>query len=297
MKAINYIFLFTILILYSCKKDTTPPDLLINNSSTDWVLQEYNNIPSISATDNNDGNITNRVTIEHNIDLYTKRILSADSTYYILQEEYKTVNASEGYVGKSGVYNINYSVTDESGNSTRQNISITVKNSIEYLCKTITNSNITYKCKREKIDGSIDIGGLYTSTEYYPSYNYSDNINTLLQANNIINNKANVIKISNILGLKISIFFDTLNNIIIPKQYIIANENSIYPVENIEHLYKIQQNGTCNYNSTSFFLTYEIERYNNTIDSNYDIEFPEGSGKLWILEGKATYKETFDSMN
>ena len=297
MKAINYIFLFTILILYSCKKDTTPPDLLINNSSTDWVLQEYNNIPSISATDNNDGNITNRVTIEHNIDLYTKRILSADSTYYILQEEYKTVNASEGYVGKSGVYNINYSVTDESGNSTRQNISITVKNSIEYLCKTINNSNITYKCKREKIDGSIDIGGLYTSTEYYPSYNYSDNINTLLQANNIINNKANVIKISNILGLKISIFFDTLNNIIIPKQYIIANENSIYPVENIEHLYKIQQNGTCNYNSTSFFLTYEIERYNNTIDSNYDIEFPEGSGKLWILEGKATYKETFDSMN
>jgi len=177
---------------------------------------------------------------------------------------------------------------------------VSIKNSLETLCS-IQNGTVNCKVKREKIDGSEDIGGLYmynyTDVIYFPTYDYDMNISTSVKIDNSINNCINILSLGNITGLKIKTYFGLNNTISFPEQTLIAKEpaDTTNP-EMYDFVYIIKQNGICEYDSLSFFITYEVKRYKG-VSSNYDIEFPTGSEMYWQLNAKATYKETFSIEN
>lgn len=79
-------------------KDDIPPELVIN-SNDDITISMYSNFtaPSATATDNYNGDLTDKIIVDSNVDTNT-----------------------------SGTYKVSYTVEDLSGNSTSKDISVTV---------------------------------------------------------------------------------------------------------------------------------------------------------------------------
>ena len=294
------IFIIALIVIsFSCnKKDENAPNISVDaNNIYKWTLQEYYKIPVLTADDDENGNITSDIVFSHDIEFYTNKELSTDSTHYVLSN--KLTNASEGYVGKAGDYTIAYTVSDNAGNTSTRNIVISVNNSMDYMSKNASNTIIEYESKREKIEGTLDIGGIYDipNNNYYPEYDYSDSIKINLYTNDFVNNKMRIIKLAHITGLILDFFADTsTNSISFPEQWYIGEENdtSLQSYEKIEYLYILKQNGNSGFITNGLYITYEIEKYKKTDASNYDIEF---TSEYWLLEKTATYKETYLNPN
>ena len=287
---ISLVLLFNI----ACKKkDKTNPIIATNENTLNWTLQDYYKIPTATANDNENGDISSDITINHDIMVfYGEKSLSADNTHYILSNKLNNVN--EGYIGKAGSYTVIYTVSDNAGNTSEKNIIVNVKNSMEHMSRSGTGIYIDYKNKREKTEGNLGIGGIYSIGNYEEEYDYTANIIIGLETDDTINNLMYISKVANITGLKLAIYFDSLNTITLPTQMMIANECVDTSLVNYEDfLYIISQNGTCQYDSTSFFITYQVERYRECDYPDFDYEWPNGSGYYWNFDIKATYKETY----
>jgi hypothetical protein len=297
METLNKILFFIVLIAISfgcSKKDENAPDISVDaNNNYKWTLQEYYKIPVVFANDDENGDITSDIVFNHDIEFYANIELSSDSTHYVLSN--KLTNASEGYVGKAGDYTITYTVSDNAGNTSTRNIVVSIKNSMDYMSMDSIGTNIEYQSKREKIEGLLDIGGIYDipNNIYQPEYDFSDSITINLYTNSIINNKMSIPNIAEISGLRLDFFADTsINSISFPEQWATGEENdtSLQSYEKTEYLYILRQNGGSEFITDGLYIIYEIERYKRSDSFDYDYEF---DGSFWKFDRKATYKETY----
>lgn len=97
-------------------KDTTKPELKINGEKEIYVgVNQAYNIPSATAKDNLDGDISDQIKIKSNLDL-----------------------------SKAGIYEINYTVIDENKNETSDKIIVHVEEKNAYIEVSITNQKLNY---------------------------------------------------------------------------------------------------------------------------------------------------------
>lgn len=291
-----------IVLFSSCKKDATAPRIFFEGdteTSQTWVLQEYYTLPTATASDNVDGDITSSITISNDLTFYDER--EEASGVYIFPGK-KVKDGKEGFVGRDGNYTITYSATDAAGNKGSKSISVAVKNSMVAWTATASGNRISYQTRREKIEGNLDIGGvykIYTShpedSYYHPTYDFDAGVTTDLRADRNTNYRVKITKLANITGCSINFDFNRFSNdITLPTQYVIGSENTdLTTTEKTDFMYIVTENGDCNFGIFQFYITYQIERYKEADVSDYDYEFPESSGDYWEFDRKSTYKETF----
>lgn len=96
--------------------DTTPPELVVDSEKELHIPEksEYT-MPKYKAIDTVDGNITDKVKVDSNLDL-----------------------------DNEGVYEINYSITDSSGNKSEDKITIYVEGKNAYITVSIANQRLDY---------------------------------------------------------------------------------------------------------------------------------------------------------
>jgi len=293
---ISFIVLFS-----SCNKDDTAPRIFFEGdteTSQTWVLQEYYTLPTATASDNVDGDITTSIVITNNLTFYNDREVDADGTYTFPTGS-KVTDGVKGFVGRDGNYTITYSATDAAGNTGTKSISVAVKNSMLAWTETTSGNRISYQTKREKIEGNLDIGGVYKIYEshpsdsyYHPTYDFDEGVTTDLRADRNINYKVKITKLANITGLSVDFVFNRFSNeISIPTQMVTGEENTDLSTNTkTSFMYIVTENGDCSYGVFQFTITYQIERYYLSDVSDYDYEF---EGEYWKFDRKATYKETF----
>ena len=298
---ISFIVLFS-----SCKKDDTAPRIFFKGNaetSQTWVLQEYYTLPTATASDNVDGDLTTSIVITNDLTFYNDRVVAADGTY-IFPNGSKVKDGTEGFVGRGGNYTITYSATDAAGNTGTKSISIAVKNSMQAWTETASGTRISYQTKREKIEGNLDIGGIYKiysshpeDSYHHPTYNFDEGVTTDLRTDRNTNYKVKISKLGNISGLSVDFIFNQYSNEIsiptimdIGKEY--ENLSATLPTE---FMYIVTGNGDCAYGIFQFYITYQIERYKESTAADYDYEFggTVENPRYWKHERQATYKETF----
>ena len=289
-----------IVLFYSCSKDDTPPRIFFEGdteTSQTWVLQEYYTLPTATASDNVDGDITSSIVITNDLTFYNDREVASDGTYTFPTGS-KVTDGVEGFVGRDGNYTITYSATDAEGNVGKKSISIAVKNSMLAWTETASGTRISYQTRREKLEGNLDIGGVYkiysdpNDSYYHPTYDFDEGITTDLRADRNTNYKVKITKLANVSGLSVDFVFNRFSNeISIPTQMVTGEENTdLSSTAKTEFMYIVTENGDCNYGIFQFYITYQVERYALSDNTNYDYEF---EGKYWLFDRKATYKETF----
>lgn len=122
-------------------EDTQKPVLIINSEKEIHVgVGQVYNIPSASATDNYDGDITNKIEIKSDLNLNEK-----------------------------GVYSVNYSVSDSSGNETKDKIIINVEEKNAYIDVSISEQRLNYYEYGKLILSSDIVTGVNNGT---PTGNY-----------------------------------------------------------------------------------------------------------------------------
>ena len=122
-------------------EDTQKPVLIINSEKEIHVgVGQVYNIPSASATDNYDGDITNKIEIKSDLNLNEK-----------------------------GVYSVNYSVSDSSGNETTDKITINVEEKNAYIDVSISEQRLNYYEYGKLILSSDIVTGVNNGT---PTGNY-----------------------------------------------------------------------------------------------------------------------------
>jgi len=292
---ISFIVLFS-----SCKKDDTAPRIFFDGdteTSQTWVLQEYYTLPTATASDNVDGDLTTSIVITNNLTFYNEREVASDDGTYVLSD--KVTAGVKGFVGKNGNYTITYSATDAAGNTGTKSISVAVKNSMVAWTETASGTRISYQTRREKIEGNLDIGGVYkiytshpADSYHHPTYDFNEGVTTDLRVDRNTNYKVKISRLANITGLSISFVFNRFSNeISIPTQMVTGDEyENKYATEKTEYMYIVTKNGDCAYGVFQFYITYQVARYKESTISDYAYEF---EGKYWKLDRKATYKETF----
>lgn len=126
----KYLFIKKKLIRNVYVKDLVSPELNINSDDHIYLyLNENFELPTFSANDNIDGDITDKVKVNSNID-----------------------------ITKIGKYNITYSVSDSSNNVTEKNIEVTVdeKQKLSYIKVSIAEQKLYYY-ERNKIVLSTNV--------------------------------------------------------------------------------------------------------------------------------------------
>ena len=122
-------------------EDTQKPVLIINSEKEIHVgVGKVYNIPSASATDNYDGDITNKIEIKSDLNLNEK-----------------------------GVYSVNYSVSDSSGNETKDKIIINVEEKNAYIDVSISEQRLNYYEYGKLVLSSDIVTGVNNGT---PTGNY-----------------------------------------------------------------------------------------------------------------------------
>lgn len=122
-------------------EDTQKPVLIINSEKEIHVgVGQVYNIPSASATDNFDGDITNKIEIKSDLNLNEK-----------------------------GVYSVNYSVSDSSGNETKDKIIINVEEKNAYIDVSISEQRLNYYEYGKLVLSSDIVTGVNNGT---PTGNY-----------------------------------------------------------------------------------------------------------------------------
>ena len=122
-------------------EDTQKPVLIINSEKEIHVgVGKVYNIPSASATDNYDGDITNNIEIKSDLNLNEK-----------------------------GVYSVNYSVSDSSGNETKDKIIINVEEKNAYIDVSISEQRLNYYEYGKLVLSSDIVTGVNNGT---PTGNY-----------------------------------------------------------------------------------------------------------------------------
>ena len=291
--------------IFGCKpKDDKAPQIFFSSdySKTQaWVLQEYYELPSATATDNVDGDISSSIKISNNLVFYKTREDSiAGQTVYKCSDKIK--NGTKGFVGKTGKYTITYNVTDEAGNTGSKSLSVNVENSLNNWAYTSGDVKINYLIKREYVTGDQRrIGGVYdetTQTDEYPFQGVDAKpITTSLSPHKSINYNIKISKLGNITGLGVYINFNRYSRVInFDDQTILAKElaktNGNLPYVTTPFLYIINQSpeGINEYNpeNKSFAITYQVERWKEDVNGPKEYE-----GKNYSQDRKCTYTETF----
>lgn len=122
-------------------EDTQKPVLIINSEKEIHIgVGQVYNIPSASATDNFDGDITNKIEIKSDLNLNEK-----------------------------GVYSVNYSVSDSSGNETKDKIIINVEEKNAYIDVSISEQRLNYYEYGKLVLSSDIVTGVNNGT---PTGNY-----------------------------------------------------------------------------------------------------------------------------
>ncbi len=122
-------------------EDTQKPVLIINSEKEIHIgVGQVYNIPSASATDNYDGDITNKIEIKSDLNLNEK-----------------------------GVYSVNYSVSDSSGNETKDKIIINVEEKNAYIDVSISEQRLNYYEYGKLVLSSDIVTGVNNGT---PTGNY-----------------------------------------------------------------------------------------------------------------------------
>ena len=120
-------------------KDTTVPILKINSSKDIYTVKNAEILyPDCTATDNYDGDISNKIKVNSNVDFT-----------------------------KIGVYQINYSVTDSSGNETKETINLHVEETKKAYIEVAIKKQKLYYYEFDKLVLESDVvTGLYDKTPY-----------------------------------------------------------------------------------------------------------------------------------
>lgn len=122
-------------------EDTQKPVLIINSEKEIHVgVGQVYNIPSASATDNYDGDITNKIEIKSDLNLNEK-----------------------------GIYSVNYSVSDSNGNETKDKIIINVEEKNAYIDVSISEQRLNYYEYGKLVLSSDIVTGVNNGT---PTGNY-----------------------------------------------------------------------------------------------------------------------------
>ena len=306
MKKYTFYSLILSLVIFasSCTKDDIAPRIYFDGeveTSQDWVLQEYYTLPNASASDNVDGDISDNITVSHDLTFYLDRNDSLDEdgnlASYTLSNKLK--NGMEGYIGRTGDYTITYAVSDAAGNPGSKSINVSITNSMLKWTETASGTNIEYTTKRVKTSSDPGfIGGVYKYTGavmdyYHPEYGFDENIDSKLRADRKYNYRVSITKLANITGLKVYFDFNRFNDQIdIPMQWVEADENIGASTPDKTHfLYSVVKNGECSYGIFQFKVEYQITRYKEQAAG--EIEHPSGSGIFWTYDRKGTYQELF----
>ncbi len=105
-------------------EDNTPPILTLSKNKIYLTKGEEFISPTYKAVDNYDGDVTNRVTVSHNIN-----------------------------VNKTGTYKAIYTVSDTNGNSVEEELEVVVEDEFDhtYIKVSIKKQKLTYYVKHEKV--------------------------------------------------------------------------------------------------------------------------------------------------
>lgn len=307
MKKISILSVVALVIFgsfFGCKpKDDKAPKIYFSSdveTSQDWVLQEYYTLPSATASDNVDGDLTGSISIANDLVFYELRSDSiAGQTVYVLENKIK--NGTEGYVGKAGKYAIVYSATDAAGNTGSKTLNVNVLNSLNSLAYNGNGDKITYKIERTYVGGTQQrIGGVYDqeAVTQKDEYEWIDEkpVTTTFSPDKKVNYKLKISKIANIGGLALYVNFNRFStNINFDNTELLKEEYSkvggVYV--KTEFVYVTNQmlaDGPNEYNpeNNSFAITYQIERWK---------EDPSGSkvfdDRTWKVDRKCIYTEAY----
>ena len=308
----SIIGVFATFYLSSCSpKDDKSPRIFFDGdveTSQEWVLQEKYSLPKAKATDNVDGDISDKIVISNDLLFYETREDSiAGQTVYTLKNKAK--GATEGFVGKTGDYTITYSVSDEAGNSGKKSINVKVKNSLDDWCYNGVGDKIQYLVKRiYKGTNQQHIGGYY----YYGSggvYEYYDEYDKVVNGKEIYvtftpdkyyNYRIKLSKVGNISGLSLKLDINRYTTKVdFQNLDILAKEDDGTQTNTTqEYYYQItqinaQQGGVNEYDpeTKTITITYQITRYTETSDPDFhDIEY---KGRYWNEEKQSKYQEVY----
>jgi len=293
---------------YSCQPDDDQaPNIFFSSeveTSQDWVLQEYYELPSATASDNVDGDVSNKITLSNDLIFYELRSDSiAGQTVYKCENKIK--NGTKGFVGKAGRYAIVYSATDEADNTGSKTLNINVLNSLNDWAINASGVKISYMIKRDYISGDqLRIGGVYSDTEQKDEYTWEDGyenvggkpVTTTLSPDKTYNYRLKISKIGNISGLAMYIDFNRFSrniNFVDFETGVIqemAKVGGVYVAT--DFVYNVSQitSGTNEYNPElkSFTVTYQIERWKEDPNGSKEVD-----GRTWTSDRKCTYEETY----
>jgi len=303
MKKISILSIVILVVFgsfFSCQpKDDKAPNIFFSSdveTSQDWVLQEYYELPPATASDNVDGNVTDKISLSNDLVFYELRTDSiAGQTVYKCENKIK--NGTKGFVGKTGKYAIVYSATDEAGNKGSRTLSINVLNSLNDWSLNASGVKINYLIKRECLGSSCNqykIGGVYKEGVQYPTYDITGidgkPVTTTFSTDRAINYRLKISKIGNIGGLAIYVDFNRYSRVI----DFIDVESGVIQEDGVDYVYDVSISKIAgaenfyNVENKSFTITYLITRFYE--DTNGDKEV---DGRHWSFDRLQTYKETY----
>jgi len=306
MKKISILSIAVLVVLgsfFSCNpKDDQAPKIYFSSdveTSQSWVLQEYYTLPSATASDNQDGDMTSSIKISNDLVFYELRSDSiAGQTVYKCENKIK--NGTKGFVGRAGEYVIVYSATDEAGNKGSKSLNINVLNSLDEWSLNSNGDKIGYIVKRTKInDGSQDkVGGLYADNLQYDTYDFTGIdgkvITNTFSCDKSINYRLKISKLGNIGGLALKVDFNRFTRVVdFDDQEIIAKEQTSSTDDTmVEFLYVINRKSSdvneYNPDNKSFTISYQVERWIEDVNG-----IKEFDGKHWSSNKKCSYTETY----
>ncbi len=317
MKKISILSIVLLVVFgsfFGCKpKDETAPKIYFSSeveTSQDWVLQEYYKLPPATASDNVDGDVTDKITLSNDLVFYELRSDSiAGQTVYKCENKIK--NGTKGFVGKAGKYAIVYSATDEAGNTGSKTLNINVLNSLNDWSLNASGVKINYMVKRKYKSGSqLRIGGVYSETNQEDEYTWEDGysnvggkpVTTTSSPDKTYNYRLKISKIGNIGGLSMYVDFNRYSRVIDfvdfesdVKQEMSKVNGTYVPTEFIYNVNQVEGKNEYNPELKSFTVTYQIERWKE--DSNGSKVTDEGTPneRRWSSDRKCTYQETYIS--
>jgi len=311
MKKISILSIVTLVVFgsfFGCKpKDNQEPNIFFSSdveTSQDWVLQEYYELPSATASDNVDGDISKKITLSNNLVFYELRDNDTIPGQTVYSLENKIKNGTKGFVGKAGKYAIVYSATDKAGNTGSKTLNINVLNSLNDWSLNASGDKINYMVSRKFITGDqLRIGGVYSDDSQEDEYSWDDGysnvggkaVTTTLSPDKKYNYRLKISKIGNISGLSMYVDFNRFSRVVNFIDYETGVVQEMSKVNGTyvptEFVYVInQEDGVNEYNPElkSFTVTYQVERWK--LDSN-------GSkivdGRNWSSDRKCTYQESY----
>ena len=318
MKKISILSIVILVVFgsfFGCKpKDDKAPKIYFSSeveTSQDWVLQEYYELPSATASDNVDGDVTDKITLSNDLVFYELRDNDTIPGQTVYSLENKIKNGTKGFVGKTGKYAIVYSATDEAGNSGSKTLTVNVLNSLNDWSLNASGVKINYMIKRKFISGDqLKIGGVYTTVQE-DHYTWEDGysnvggkpVTTTLSPDKKYNYRLKISKIGNIGSLAMYVDFNRYSRVVDFIDYEIgviqemSKVNGTYVKTDFVYVVN-QEDGVNEYNPElkSFTVTYQIERWKEDPNGQVFVDkdgAPKYDSRTWSSDRKCIYQETF----